>query len=213
MSHPDAGIVAGPSWFAKLVTAKLLVALFVVLLLAVNFVHFQLFTVYVVFYATLLDVAIATVLTALVYVFAFGRRALTGFEGFLVGLICLLGGYAFAITGPTVVDRSLSIYILEKLDQRGGAIQQDAFASVFIDEYLPEHRLVDVRLTEQQSSGTITIEGGCVRLTEWGRSIVGITRFYRTNILPKNRILLGETTDDLTDPFRNSADAPDYACE
>ena len=58
----------------------------------------------------------------------------------------ILIGYAFAISIPTVIDRSLSIYILEKIDQRGGGIKQEAFERVFTNEYMLEHRLVDVRL-------------------------------------------------------------------
>lgn len=198
----------------KPLAAAAVLAVFGVLLIAVNLIHFRFLTVEVVFYATLLDALIAAVLTAALMLSRRRiRTALSGFEAALLGAICLLGGYAFAISWPTVVDRSLSIYILEKLDQRGGAIREDAFARVFTDEYLPEHRLVDVRLTEQLSSGTITIQNGCVRLTDWGRSIVGVTRAYRSHVLPRNRVLMGEVTDALTDPFRASRQAPDYGCE
>ena len=103
------------------------------------------------------------------------------------------------------------MYILEKLAQRGGAIRQDALAGVFVNEYLPEHRLVDIRLTEQLASGTITVEGGCVTLTPKGRAIAEATRYFRTHLLPKRRMIMGAYTDDLTDPFRQSAPA-DYAC-
>ncbi|WP_216074005.1 hypothetical protein, partial [Acinetobacter baumannii] len=68
--------------------------------------------------------------------------------------IWLLGGYVFAISVPTVIDRSLSFYILEKLQQRGGGIREDAFRQVFTEEYVREHHLVEVRLTEQLQSGT-----------------------------------------------------------
>lgn len=198
----------------KIGAAAALVALFIVLLIVINLIHFQLFTVYVVLYATILDAVIALALTAAAGVWWMRRdRILTAFEGLQLGAICLLGGYAFAISVPTVVDRSLSIYILEKLDQRGGGIRQDAFADVFVQEYMPEHRLVDVRLTEQLSSGTVVIDDdGCVRLTDRGARIVALSRFYRTRILPKNRILLGERTDDLTDPFRASRADVDYQC-
>lgn len=199
---------------AKLTAATTMIVIFVVALLAINVVHFRVFTVSVVLYATVLDAFLALVVAIAAYLALFGRRGpLSGFEAVLTGAICLLGGYAFAISVPTVVDRSLSIYILEKLDQRGGAIRQDAFADIFRDEYLPEHRLVDVRLTEQLASGTIVIDDGCVRLTDRGRRIVGFSRFYRTSILPRNRILMGETTDDLTDPFRASAAAASYLCD
>jgi hypothetical protein len=121
-------------------------------------------------------------------------------------------GYAFAISVPTVIDRSLSFYILEKIDQRGGGIRQDAFEQVFTQEYIKEHLLVNVRLTEQVKSGTITIKNGCVLLTRRGLFIASISRIFRQNWLPKKRLLLNEYTDTLTDPFRNSSIHKDYIC-
>lgn len=114
---------------------------------------------------------------------------------------------------PTVIDRSLSFYILEKIQQRGGGIQLDSFEQVFTQEYLKEHRLVDVRLTEQQSSGTIMIQDGCVKLTERGKRLASFSRYFRQNFLPKQRLLMGEYTDDLTDPFRNSEKLFNYECQ
>jgi hypothetical protein len=72
---------------------------------------------------------------------------------------------------------------------------------------------MDVRLTEQLESGTILIEGGCVKLTNKGSVIASIGRFYRQNLLPKKRLLMGKYTDDLTDPFRYSKKALNYECK
>ncbi|KAK3584150.1 hypothetical protein CHS0354_035230 [Potamilus streckersoni] len=121
-------------------------------------------------------------------------------------------GYIFAITVPAVIDRSLSLYILEKLQQRGGGIELAQFEKVFTEEYVKEHRLLDVRLTEQQESGTIVIRNGCVKLTERGQKLASIGRFFRQNILPKKRLLMGEYSDDLTDPFRDSQQNLGYEC-
>ena len=142
-------------------------------------------------------------------------RAFGGFsplERLQLLAIWLLAGYAFAISVPTVIDRSLSFYLLEKLQQRGGGIREDAFADVFTKEYLPEHRLVDVRLTEQLQSGTITIEDGCVVLTPRGQRMANFSRWFRAHWLPRQRLLMGEYTDDLTNPFRHGAGKVDYTC-
>lgn len=188
--------------------------MFVLLLLAVYYVHIQFFTVNVVFYSAMYDALIAAGLgLLLLLVLPFFRQSLSGFECTLLVLVWLLGGYAFAISVPTVVDRSLSMYILEKIQQRGGGIRQDAMPEVFTKEYLPEHRLVDVRLTEQLESGTIEIVDGCVRLTEKGQQIAGLSRWFRQHLLPKKRLLMGEYSDDLTDPFRSSIERTDYICQ
>lgn len=194
----------------KIVRALAASLLFVLLLLATYYLHIRFFTVNVVFYAAIADGLIAAVLTGLVMSTS---RSFNGFEKLQMVVIWMLCGYAFAISVPTVIDRSLSFYILEKLQQRGGGIQQSRFADVFTQEYLKEHRLVDVRLTEQLQSGTIVIENGCVKLTDKGRSLAGASRYFRQNFLPKQRLLMGQYSSDLTDPFRHSADITDYQCQ
>ncbi|KAA8994941.1 hypothetical protein FJU31_16065 [Stenotrophomonas cyclobalanopsidis] len=188
-----------------------LTAVYVVVLLAVYVIHMRYFAVDVVFYAAIGDAFIALVITGLLLLLPC-FRVLSGLEKSLLCIIWLLGGYSFAISVPTVIDRSLSFYILEKLEQRGGGIRQSAFQDVFTKEYMVEHRLVDVRLTEQESSGTVEIVNGCVRLTEKGERIAALSRFYRKNLLPKRRLLLGVYSDDLTDPFRHSLQNVDYRC-
>jgi hypothetical protein len=187
-------------------------ALFVVALLLIYVLHSLYLRVNVVFYSAILDGVIATALCGALLFALPWFRVLGQVEKLQLLVIWLLLGYAFAISVPTVLDRSLSFYILEKLDQRGGGIRQDAFAGVFINEYMKEDHLVDVRLTEQLQSGTITISNGCVLLTDKGRHLAQISRFFRNNLLPKHRLLMGHYSDVLTDPFRNSVTDVDYRC-
>ncbi len=187
--------------------------LFLVALAGVYLIHIWFLPVSVVFYSAILDGVLAAVITAVIVFLCRRRLSLTGFECVLLLGIWLVSGYAFAISGPTVLDRSLSFYILEKLQQRGGGIRADAFPRVFVEEYMPEFRLVDVRLTEQAQSGTIEIVDGCVRLTPWGQTLASISGFVRTHLLAKHRLLAGKYTDTLTDPFANSAKGPQgYEC-
>ncbi|KRG43607.1 hypothetical protein ARC20_09215 [Stenotrophomonas panacihumi] len=197
----------------KYVRALLATVAFVAVLLVVYYIHMRHFRVEVVLYATILDAFIAVVIVAGA---GFALRAFNGLnrlELIQLVLIWLLGGYLFAISVPTVIDRSLSFYILEKLQQRGGGIREDAFRQVFTDEYVREHHLVEVRLTEQLQSGTIEIHDGCVRLTARGERLAGFSRFYRKNLLPTHRLLMGQYTDALTDPFRDSRMSSDYRCQ
>jgi len=184
---------------------------YVVLLLSIHFMHVRLLSVDVVFYAAIGDAVVAAILTGLLLLVP-ALRGFTATERVLLIAVWLLGGYAFAISVPTVIDRSLSFYILEKLDQRGGGIRLDAFQDVFSKEYMVEHRLVDIRLTEQESSGTVRIEHGCVLLTDKGRRAAAMSRFYRQHFLPKQRLLMGKYSDDLTDPFRHSRQDVTYQC-
>jgi hypothetical protein len=197
----------------KIKKALLASGIFLSVLVGLYLIHIKFLRVDVVFYGALFDgVAASLVTSAILFKFRYFRD-FNQFEKIQMTLVWLLTGYALAISVPTVVDRSLSFYILEKLDQRGGGIQLARFEEVFTREYVKEHRLVDVRLTEQQASGTIIIQNGCVKLTDRGRRLVVFSRFFRTHLLAKQRLLMGEYTDDLTDPFKNSDSNKSYSCE
>ena len=202
----------------KIKKALLASGIFLALLLVFYLIHIKYFRVNVVFYSAMLDGLLASVFAAIILFKSKSFSIFNVFEKIQMAAIWFLLGYAFAISIPTVIDRSLSFYILEKLDQRGGGIQLASFEDVFTKEYVKEHRLVDVRLTEQQESGTIIIQDGCVKLTERGKRLASFSRYFRKNFLPKQRLLMGEYTDSLTDPFRpngkvHDEDVFNYRCE
>lgn len=189
-------------------TALYIAILCVVWLLIVNLIKVD-----VVFYSAIWAAVIAVAVQAVLVFTTPLLRDLSGVEKCQQLVSCVLLGYIMAISVPTVIDRSLSFYILEKLQQRGGGIQLAKFNYIFTTEYMREHRLVDIRLTEQTESGTIEIEGDCVKLTPKGNTIASFGRFFRQNLLPKQRLLMGEYTDQLTNPFKRSDVAPDYLCQ
>jgi hypothetical protein len=188
-------------------------ALYGILLLVIYYAHISYLKVNVVFYSAIIDAMVAALASMVLVVIIKWLRVFSVFEGIQLLCIWLLLGYSFAISVPTVIDRSLSFYILEKLQQRGGGIKFDSFDQVFTQEYVKEHRLVDVRLTEQQQSGTIVIQDGCVKLTDWGQTVATSSRYFRAHFLPKQRLLMGQYSDALTDPFRNSPARVDYLCK
>lgn len=196
----------------KIISALLSTSVYGLILLVVYFLHVNFLNVDVVFYAAIFDGVLASILAGILLWKMHFFSKLGDFEKFLLFVIWLMTGYACAISVPTVIDRSLSFYILEKIHQRGGGIRLNAFEQVFTQEYMKEHRLVDIRITEQVQSGTITIENGCVLLTPKGVVIASISRDFRKNWLPKKRLISGEYTDELTDPFRFSVSVEKYAC-
>jgi hypothetical protein len=197
----------------KIIRALIASGIFLFCLAAVYYIHINNFKVDVVLYAAIFDGVLAAVIAGVLLWIVPLFRLLDSFERLQLIIIWLLVGYALAISIPTVIDRSLSFYILEKIQQRGGGIRQDAFEKVFTQEYVKEHRLVDVRLTEQLVSGMIVIDDGCVHLTEKGERMASFGRFYRTHLLPAKRLIMNDYTDDLTDPFRGSVIDVDYQCK
>lgn len=197
----------------KLLSLLVVIFSFGGIFLFIHIIHFRFFQVNVVLYSALYDVLGALLMLLIAVAAGLVGSQLSRFELLQAIIVCGLLGYVFAISVPTIIDRSLSVYVLEKLQQRGGGIQLSAFQEVFKDEYLVEHRLVDVRLTEQQESGTIEIVDGCVKLKPRGARIAQFTRFYRQTFLPKRRLLMGEISDDLTNPFSKSSKEAAYRCQ
>jgi hypothetical protein len=200
--------------FGKISSIILIVAVFLATFLIVNTIHSQFFTVRVVLYDALFDAVITCfVIAILCYYWSSFRLTTTREEMALSLVVGLLLATLYSISIPTVIDRSISVYILEKMAQRGGAIRRDAFDEILKQEFFPEHQLVDIRLTEQFNSGTVMINNGCVRLTPRGERIVRFTRFFRTTLLPKKREIMGRFSDDLTDPFRKSFAVVPFKCD
>lgn len=197
----------------KPIISIFLIILYFFILFVVYYLHITFFQIDIVFYAAIADGLIAAGIVSILFLINSVFQSFSYFEKALLITILTLSGYIFAISVPTVIDRSLSIYILEKLQQRGGGIRYESIAKVFTDEYLHEHRLVEVRLTEQIKSGTIVITNDCVKLTSKGETIASFGRYFRKNWLPKERLLMNVYTDALTDPFRGGVDNKNYLCK
>jgi hypothetical protein len=196
----------------KLIRSGIATFSFLSFLFIIYYIHINFFNINVIFYSTLADTILAVFFSSLILFTANYFRPFNWFEKTQLVAIWLLTGYALAISLPTVIDRSLSFYILEKLQQRGGGIKLDSFELVFTKEYVLEHRLVDIRLTEQVESGTIFINHGCVMLTDKGKAVASFSQMFRRNFLPKQRLLMGKYSDDLIDPFKNSVSSSNYLC-
>lgn len=177
----------------------------------INLLHFHFLRVEVLMYAAFLDILVASALVAIA-IASTGSLRLASIEVFFAIVIGALITALYVILVPTLIDRSLSVYMLEKTHQRGGGIRKDAFLDIWRGEYLLEYRVVDTRLTEQIASGTLVIRDGCVLLTPRGNAVVKVTAFVRRYLLPQQRDILGDVTDDLTNPFRNSSPTATYTC-
>lgn len=181
----------------------IIVLIYLLILICIYIIHVNNFNVKVIFYSSLLDSVIAILfLIPVIKNRIFFDSVFNKFEKLQICVICLLIGYCFSISIPTVLDRSLSFYILQKIDQRG-SIKVSDFESIFTQEYVKEHQLVDIRLTEQLVSGTIEISNDCVKLTERGKRLVIASLWFRKYLLAKNRLINDEYTNKLTLPFDN----------
>jgi hypothetical protein len=172
--------------------------LFFVILIVIYITHINFFYVNVIFYSAILDGILAAITTTFLLKYNEYFKIFSFFEKVLIFIIYLLLGYSLAVSIPTIIDRSLSFYILEKIQEKGSSIKERKFEELFTKEYMIEHQLVKVRLTEQLESGTIVIENGCVKLTKLGETLASMSRNFRKHFLAKKRLLSGKYTNELT---------------
>ena len=193
---------------SKLKTFFLAISLYLFIYALIYLVHINFFRVNVIFYSALLDSFIALIIFLVCFVSTRVFKKFSNFESCM-----LLVGYSFSISLPTVIDRSLSFYFLEKIKQHDGAINRNAMSEIFINDYMIEYKLVEMRLTEQLRSGTIEMLDDCIVLTKRGYLVTKFSSFFRRNFLANKRLILDEYSDQLTDPLQNSLVNTQYLCD
>ena len=193
----------------KIYSLFFIIFIFFILFFIIHLIHFYFFEVDVVLYSTFFDFII-TLIVILTFMRFFNVLNLT--EKSLTFALLTTFGIIYSLAIPTIIDRSLSIYILEKIQQRGGGVLKNSLEKIFIDEYMKEHQLMEIRLTEQLKSGTVYIEKDCIKLTKKGDLIAKFSKFYRANFLPKNRLILDEYSDQLINLFKDNEKNIDYKC-
>ena len=179
---------------------------------SIYLLHINFFAVNVIFYASIFDSVLALCAFLIVFISFKSFGSFNLFESSSVFAILFLTGYSLSISLPTVIDRSLSFYFLEKIKQHDGSIKKDSMKEIFIDDYMIEYKLVEMRLTEQLKSGTIKLQGDCIVLTNRGYVITAFSDFFRRNLLAKKRLILDEYSDQLTDPLQDSKIKSKYLC-
>lgn len=187
--------------------AYLLIYIFVYL------IHINYFKVDVILYAAVFDSVISVFILATISFLLKIYKNHSKFETFQTYVIFFLIGYSISLSLPAVIDRSLSFYILEKINAHNESVNLSSMNDIFTNDYMDEYKLIEIRITEQLASGTITIEDGCINLTSKGKFIADSSSFFRKNFLAKKRLILDEYSDALTDPLGDSSINVNYLCD
>jgi len=106
--------------------------------------------------------------------------------------------YSFHITLPTIIDRSISLFLLSRMEGSGSGVPVDKLQELFLNGYVNNYSAICRRLDEQVLSGNIYFKDNKYYLSENGVYILENLRliarlvkrdsYYITNILPKNSI-------------------------
>lgn len=81
----------------------------------------------------------------------------------------------FLVLIPVTVDRSISVYLLSRIDaEKAQPMTEARLGATFSDEYLGTMHQIHRRVEEQTASGNITVDrDGTIRLTQRGRALMG----------------------------------------
>lgn len=123
----------------------------------------------------LLLVFVPVVAVALVFLCA--KRKLTLEASVATFVIFLLSAACFNLTVPAIFDRSVSLYLLNTLDNSRHGMTEQEVQEELMRVYFDQNHAVRKRLHEQVLSGSVRYEGGRYQVTENGRTVMAVARF------------------------------------
>ncbi|WP_062732905.1 hypothetical protein [Sphingobium abikonense] len=92
----------------------------------------------------------------------------------LVGAVALSLAFniSFLIVFPVTFDRSITMFLLARIERQDGQLDPSGLEQVFVRQYLGDLRQIDRRIAEQSLSGTIRVERGRIHITPQGRRLL-----------------------------------------
>ena len=157
------------------------------LFFTINAIHFYFFNVNVILYTLLFDLIIS--LLVVVIGLAVINKNFYLNKNLLITILFLIATsqtlviYAFVV--PTAIERSLSVYLLEKLESNKGALSISDFNIIAKKEYFNDMKVVETRINEQITTGSIIIDSGKVVLTDKGKALIKVFSFIKKYLLPQ----------------------------
>lgn len=165
----------------KIKIIVLLTIIYISILITVYWLHMKYMKVDVILYSALQDVLISLILFGFLQETLI-KKYLNKSEKILILIIQLQLGVMLAISIPTIIDRSLSFYLLEKIQALDG-IKKNQIENLIKNEYIHEFQVPETRINEQLSSKTVMELDGCIRLTSRGEKITKFSLFIRNQFL------------------------------
>lgn len=166
------------------------VFILLIIFFIINIIHFRLFHPQIVLHAVALDTILAVIITGgllkIVPAFSFHSVLLAN-----ACLIFFLLTGLYNVLGPTMCDRSLSVFLLMQIkqaDNSGKIITVNNLIKKTDSEYIRGSHMVEKRLIEHQASGAIEInKDGMIKLTLSGELAVNTFEFlYWSLDIPQN---------------------------
>jgi hypothetical protein len=153
------------------------------------YLHMNYLSVSVVLYATIIDLLVSILVTVIIFKIIFKKNWSYFLKPINISIIlCFISiGINFCILVPTLIDRSLSVYFLEKIYENNGKIKIRDIDEMIINKFFLEKKLGRIRIEEQRNSSTLYVKNNTIYLTEFGFLVVKFTKWFSSNLLPKKR--------------------------
>ncbi len=153
--------------------------LILVIFLIIHVLHFRLLKPEIVLKACVIDVILSCLSGFIIYAFLLKNDLFVSFSAMVT---MLLGLALYAVLVPTMVDRSLSVYMLVYLQESAqGFLSKEDLKKMLIND-----SILDKRIQEHLRAGAIEIDGDKIKITEKGR-IVSKIFMYDLAILDLKR--------------------------
>ncbi len=150
-------------------TTGYLIAL-LILFFIIDILHFHFFYPKIVLHAIALDTILAIILTGILLrclpIFSFNSVLLTN-----ASVIFVLLALLYNVLGPTMCDRSLSVFLLMQVkhaDDANKKLTVNELVEITNADYVRGPHMVEKRLIDHEASGAIKVENGVVMLTPSG---------------------------------------------
>lgn len=96
---------------------------------------------------------------------------------FSAGCISFAINMSFLIVVPVTLDRSVSVFLLADMYNRGGVVSSEQLKNDFIQIYVEQYKAIDRRLEEQVKSGNVAVtQNGNYELTTRGSNFIEFSR-------------------------------------
>ncbi len=141
----------------------------------------------VILYSLLFDTIIALLVLTVCLIFI--NRKYYFSDNILITIFFLLtitqSLIIYSLLIPTVVDRSLSIYLLKHLDKNKGSLTMSELTKIAKDDYFKDMNVLETRINEQLATGSIEVVNNEVVLTDKGKNLIYIFSFIKSFLLPR----------------------------
>ena len=127
----------------------------------------------IIFYQGLFSIVVTSLIIAPIF-FIYKKFTLEIFGYFLFSIMFC---YSFLITVPTLLDRSISLYILATISEER-KINKEEIENYFVSGFVLKNKAIDKRLDEQIFTKNIIINNNNYEITNRGKVVNKLNIFF-----------------------------------